>query len=44
MNNIYDEKSDPPSTVWQRRWLALGVAWGVCLLGWLAVGADPEQL
>jgi polysaccharide chain length determinant protein (PEP-CTERM system associated) len=30
-------------TVWNRRWLALAVAWGVCLLGWLAVALFPNS-
>tara|TARA_A100001391_G_scaffold48774_7_gene29153 strand:+ start:58401 stop:59924 length:1524 start_codon:yes stop_codon:yes gene_type:complete len=29
--------------VWNRRWLALGVAWGVCLLGWLVVALIPNS-
>src|SRR5690606_22954624 len=26
-----------------RRWLALAVSWGVCLLGWLAVALIPNS-
>lgn len=29
--------------IWSRRWLALGVAWGVCLLGWLGVALIPNS-
>jgi polysaccharide chain length determinant protein (PEP-CTERM system associated) len=29
-------------TVWNRRWLALAVAWGMCVLGWLAVALIPN--
>jgi polysaccharide chain length determinant protein (PEP-CTERM system associated) len=29
--------------VWNRRWFALAVAWGVCLLGWLAVALIPNS-
>ncbi|WP_313807696.1 XrtA system polysaccharide chain length determinant [Sphingobium sp.] len=29
--------------IWTRRWLALGVAWGVCLLGWLGVALIPNS-
>ena len=29
-------------TVWNRRWLALAVAWGVCLAGWLGVAFFPN--
>nr|WP_166176280.1 XrtA system polysaccharide chain length determinant [Altererythrobacter segetis] len=30
-------------TIWNRRWLALGVAWGVCVLGWLVVALIPNS-
>jgi polysaccharide chain length determinant protein (PEP-CTERM system associated) len=30
-------------TVWNRRWLALAVTWGICLLGWLAVALFPNS-
>ena len=30
-------------TVWKRRWLALAVAWGVCVLGWAIVMAVPQS-
>ena len=42
MNALYDEFLSALSSVWHRRWLALGVAWGVCLLGWLAVATVPN--
>lgn len=29
--------------IWTRRWLALGVAWGVCLLGWLGIALIPNS-
>jgi succinoglycan biosynthesis transport protein ExoP len=29
--------------VWRRRWLAMGVAWGLCLVGWLAVALIPNS-
>lgn len=43
MNNIYDELRAALYTVWHRKWLALAVAWGVCLLGWLVVGTIPNS-
>ncbi|MXO66031.1 XrtA system polysaccharide chain length determinant [Altericroceibacterium endophyticum] len=30
-------------SVWNRRWIALAVAWGICLLGWLAVAMVPNS-
>lgn len=29
--------------IWRFRWLALGVAWALCLLGWLVVAQMPEK-
>lgn len=43
MTNIFDELRSAFFSVWHRRWLALGVAWGVCLLGWLAVALVPNS-
>src|SRR5256885_233888 len=43
MNSIYDELRAAIHSVWNRRWLALAVAWGVCLLGWLLVAMVPNS-
>lgn len=43
MNSFYDELRAALHSVWHRRWLALAVAWGVCLLGWLAVAMVPNS-
>ena len=43
MNNIYEEVRIALHLVWQRRWLALGVAWGISLLGWLAISSIPNK-
>lgn len=43
MNSLYDEVLSALHSVWNRRWLALGVAWGVCALGWLAVAMVPNS-
>ncbi len=43
MNGIYDEVRIALHTIWTRRWLALGVAWGVCVLGWLVVSQIPSR-
>lgn len=37
MNGLYDELRIAIHGIWTRRWLALAVAWGVCVVGWLAV-------
>lgn len=42
MNSIYDELRAALHSIWYRRWLALAVAWGVCLLGWLIVALVPN--
>ena len=43
MNSIYEEIRAAIFSVWHRRWLALAVAWGVCLLGWLVVATVPNS-
>lgn len=42
MTNIFDELRSALHSIWHRRWLALAVAWGVCLLGWLVVAMIPN--
>ncbi len=42
MNSIYEEVLAAIHSVWSRRWLALAVAWGVALLGWLVVAMVPN--
>ncbi|WP_305096205.1 XrtA system polysaccharide chain length determinant [Croceibacterium aestuarii] len=42
MNTIIEEVRSALWTVWNRRWQALAVAWGVCLLGWLVVALIPN--
>ncbi|MEP3420837.1 MAG: XrtA system polysaccharide chain length determinant [Erythrobacter sp.] len=42
MNEIFEEVRTALYSVWHRRWLALAVAWGVCLLGWLVVALIPN--
>ena len=43
MDQIFDELRTALYSIWHRRWLALAVAWGVCLLGWLAVAMIPNS-
>lgn len=43
MNEVLEELRVALFSIWHRRWLALGVAWVVCLLGWLAVALVPNS-
>lgn len=43
MNNIYDEILIAAHSVWNRRWLALGIAWAICAVGWLVVAIIPNS-
>ena len=43
MNQLLEEARAALWSVWNRRWLALGIAWGVCLLGWLVVALIPNS-
>ncbi len=43
MNSIFDELRAALYSVWQRRWVVLAVAWGLCLLGWLVVATVPNS-
>ncbi|TCM22317.1 polysaccharide chain length determinant protein (PEP-CTERM system associated) [Novosphingobium sp. PhB165] len=42
MNGLYEELLSAIHSVWHRRWIALGVAWAICLLGWLVVALIPN--
>ncbi|MBH5322768.1 XrtA system polysaccharide chain length determinant [Aurantiacibacter sediminis] len=42
MNQLLEELRAGLWAVWNRRWLALGIAWGICLLGWLAIALIPN--
>jgi polysaccharide chain length determinant protein (PEP-CTERM system associated) len=43
MGGLYDQLRIALHQVWRRRWLALGVAWGVCVLGWLVIALIPSS-
>ena len=43
MNEVFDELRSALYSAWARKWLVLGVAWGVCLLGWLVVAMIPNS-
>jgi polysaccharide chain length determinant protein (PEP-CTERM system associated) len=42
MSEIFEELRAALWTVWHRRWIAIAVAWGVCLLGWLMIAMIPN--
>lgn len=43
MNGLFDQVRLVLHGIWRRRWLALGVAWGLALAGWLAVSLVPNS-
>ena len=43
MDGLYEQIRIGVHQVWRRRWLALAIAWGLCLLGWLAVALIPNE-
>ncbi len=43
MNSIFDEARAALFSVWHRRWLALGVAWVICMIGWLLIALIPNS-
>ncbi|MFN3988890.1 MAG: XrtA system polysaccharide chain length determinant [Erythrobacter sp.] len=43
MHELFDELRAGLYAVWHRRWIALGVAWGVCLAGWLVIALIPNS-
>lgn len=43
MQEVFDEIRSAFHTVWNRRWVALGVAWVICVLGWLAIAFIPNS-
>ena len=42
MNGLYEEFRIAVHSVWQRRWIAMAIAWVICLVGWLAVAMIPN--
>jgi polysaccharide chain length determinant protein (PEP-CTERM system associated) len=43
MNGLYDELRLAIHSIWNRRWLALAIAWAICLIGWLVVAMIPNS-
>ncbi|MDF0543378.1 Wzz/FepE/Etk N-terminal domain-containing protein [Sphingobium sp. H39-3-25] len=42
MSGLFDELLIALHGVWNRRWLALAVAWAICMAGWLVVALIPN--
>lgn len=42
MNDLIEDLRAAMWSVWHRRWIALAVAWGVCLLGWVVIAMIPN--
>lgn len=42
MTSLLDEFKIVLHGIWQRRWLAMAVAWALCLAGWLVVSLIPN--
>ncbi|MEA3009893.1 MAG: protein tyrosine kinase modulator [Sphingomonadales bacterium] len=42
MDGLYEQIRIAIHQVWRRRWLALAVAWAICVLGWLAIALIPN--
>jgi protein tyrosine kinase modulator len=43
MDGLYDQLRIALHQVWRRRWLAMAVAWGVAVLGWLVIALIPNS-
>lgn len=43
MDGLYEQFRLAVHQVWKRRWLALAVAWGLCLVGWLVIALIPNH-
>ncbi len=43
MTSLLDEFKVALHGIWQHRWLAMAVAWALCLLGWLVVALIPNS-
>lgn len=42
MQTLIDEVLEQVHGAWRFRWIALAVAWGVCVVGWIVVFAMPD--
>lgn len=42
MDGLFDELKLSLHAIWQRRWIALAIAWAICLAGWLVISQIPN--
>ena len=42
-SNLFDDLRAALYSIWHRRWLALGIASGVCVFGWIGVALIPNR-
>ncbi|HEV2864885.1 MAG TPA: XrtA system polysaccharide chain length determinant [Allosphingosinicella sp.] len=43
MDGLYEQLHIALHQIWRRRWLAMAVAWGVAVLGWLVIALIPNS-
>ena len=43
MDGLYEQLRIALHQIWRRRWLALGAAWALCLVGWLGIALIPNS-
>ncbi|WP_129792839.1 XrtA system polysaccharide chain length determinant [Sphingosinicella sp. CPCC 101087] len=43
MDGLYEQFRIALHQIWRRRWLAIAVAWGVAVLGWLVIALIPNS-
>jgi succinoglycan biosynthesis transport protein ExoP len=43
MDGLYDQLRIALHQVWRRRWLAMAVAWGIAVVGWLVIALIPNS-
>jgi polysaccharide chain length determinant protein (PEP-CTERM system associated) len=43
MDTLYEELLSALHSIWHRRWIALAVAWAICIAGWLVVALIPNS-
>ncbi|MDQ4088500.1 MAG: chain-length determining protein [Pseudomonadota bacterium] len=43
MDGLYEQVRIALHQIWRRRWLAMAVAWGVAVLGWLIIALIPNS-